>query len=72
MKFKYKLSASISASTLRRVYAALEDEQKPFAASTASIKKIAKDARKGDKTHLITIENNDRDYFAAMLNNCKD
>lgn len=69
MKFKYKLSASISASTLRRVYAALEDEQKPF---LASIKKIAKDARKGDKTHLITIENNDRDYFAAMLNNCKD
>lgn len=68
MKFKYKLSASISASTLRRVYAALEDEQKPFAASI----KIAKDARKGDKTHLITIENNDRDYFAAMLNNCKD
>lgn len=69
IKFKYKLSASISASTLRRVYAALEDEQKPFA---ASIEIIAKDARKGDKRLLITIENNDRDYFAAMPNNCKD
>ena len=69
MKFKYKLSASISASTLRRVYAALEDEQKPF---TANIRKIAKDARKGDKRLLITIENNDRDYFAAVLNQCKD
>ncbi|MDD6745585.1 MAG: hypothetical protein PUE36_06655 [Bacteroidales bacterium] len=69
MKFKYKLSASISASTLRRVYAALEDEQKPF---VASIKRIAKDARKGDKRLLITIENNDRDYFAAVLNQCKD
>lgn len=69
IKFKYKLSASISASTLRRVYAALEDEQKPF---TANIRKIAKDARKGDKRLLITIENNDRDYFAAVLNNCKD
>lgn len=68
MKFKYKLSASISASTLRRVYAALEDEQKPF---VASIKRIAKDARKGDKRLLITIENNDRDYFATMLNNYK-
>lgn len=69
MKFKYKLSASISASTLRRVYAALEDEQKPF---VASIKRIAKDARKGDKRLLITIENNDRDYFAVVLNQCKD
>lgn len=69
MKFKYKLSASISADTLRRLYAALEDEQKPF---TANIRKIAKDARKGGKTHLVTIENNDRDYFAALLNNCKD
>lgn len=69
MKFKYKLSASISAHTLRRLYAALEDEQKPF---VASIKRIAKDARKGDKRLLITIENNDRDYFAAILNQCKD
>lgn len=69
MKFKYKLSASISAHTLRRLYAALEDEQKPF---VASIKRIAKDARKGDKRLLITIENNDRDYFAAVLNQCKD
>ena len=69
MKFKYKLSASISANTLRRLYAALEEEEKPL---TANIRKIAKDARKGDKTHLVTIENNDRDYFAAMLNNCKD
>ena len=69
MKFKYKLSASISAHTLRRLYAAQVDEQKPFA---ASIKRIAKDARKGDKRLLITIENNDRDYFAAVLNQCKD
>ena len=69
MKFKYKLSASVSTETLRRLYAVLEDEQKPF---TANIRKIAKDARKGGKTHLVTIENNDRDYFAAMLNNCKD
>lgn len=69
MKFKYKLSASISANTLRRLYAALEEEEKPF---SATVRKIQKDARKGGKTHLITIENNDRDYFAAMLNNCKD
>lgn len=69
MKFKYKLSASISADTLRRLYAALEEEQNPF---TANIRNIAKDARKGGKTHLVTIENNDRDYFSAMLNNCKD
>lgn len=48
MKFKYKLSVSISAHTLRRLYAALEEEEKPF---TANIRKIAKDARKGDKTH---------------------
>lgn len=69
MKFKYKLSASISANTLRRLYAALEEEEKPY---SATVRKIQKDARKGDKTHLVTIENNDRDYFAAMLNNCKD
>ena len=68
MKFKYKLSASISADTLRRLYAALEEEEKPF---TANIRKIAKDARKGDKTHLVTIENDDRDYFAALLAKCK-
>ena len=69
MKFKYKLSASISANTLRRLYAALEEEEKPF---SATVRKIQKDARKGGKTHLITIENNDRDYFAVMLNNCKN
>lgn len=69
MKFKYKLSASISADTLRRLYEALEAEEKPY---SATVCKIQKDARKGDKTHLVTIENNDRDYFAAMLNNCKD
>lgn len=69
MKFKYKLSASISANTLRRLYSALEEEEKPF---SATVRKIQKDARKGGKTHLVTIENNDRDYFAAMLNNCKD
>lgn len=69
MKFKYKLSASISANTLRRLYAALEEEEKPF---SATVRKIQKDARKGGKTHLVTIENNDRDYFAVMLNNCKD
>ena len=69
MKFKYKLSASISANTLRRLYAALEEEEKPF---SATVRKIQKDARKGGKTHLVTIENDDRDYFAAMLNNCKD
>lgn len=69
MKFKYKLSGSISADTLRRLYAALEEEEKPY---SATVRKIQKDARKGGKTHLVTIENNDRDYFAAMLNNCKD
>lgn len=69
MKFKYKLSASISANTLRRLYAALEEEEKPF---SATVRKIQKDARKGGKTHLVTIENNDRDYFAAMLNISKD
>lgn len=69
MKFKYKLSASISADTLRRLYEALEAEEKPY---SAIVRKIQKDARKGGKTHLVIIENNDRDYFAAMLNNCKD
>lgn len=69
MKSKYKLSASISADTLRRLYAALETEEKPF---SATVRKIQKDARKGGKTHIVIIENNDRDYFAAMLNNCKD
>lgn len=69
MKFKYKLSASISADTLRRLYEALEAEEKPY---SATVRKIQKDARKGGKTHLVIIENNDRDYFAAMLNNCKD
>ena len=69
MKFKYKLSASISADTLRRLYEALEAEEKP---SSATVRKLQKDARKGGKTHLVIIENNDRDYFAAMLNNCKD
>ena len=69
MKFKYKLSASISADTLRRLYEALEVEEKPY---SATVRKIQKDARKGGKTHLVIIENNDRDYFAAMLNNCKD
>lgn len=68
MKFKYKLSASISADTLRRLYSALETEEKPF---SATARKIQKDARKGGKTHIVIIENNDRDYFAAMLNNCK-
>lgn len=69
MKYKYKLSASISADTLRRLYEALEAEEKPY---SATVRKIQKDARKGGKTHLVIIENNDRGYFAAMLNNCKD
>lgn len=69
MKYKYKLSASISADTLRRLYEALEAEEKPY---SATVRKIQKDARKGGKTHMVIIENNDRDYFAAMLNNCKD
>ena len=68
MKFKYKLSASISADTLRRIYAALEEEEKPF---TANIRNIAKGARKGGKTHMVIIENDDRDYFAALLAKCK-
>ena len=68
MKFKYKLSASISADTLRRLYAALEAEEKPY---SATVRKIQKDARKGGKTHLIIIENDDRDYFATMMAKCK-
>ena len=68
MKFKYKLSASISAGTLRRIYAALEEEEKPF---TANVRNIAKCARKGGKTHMVIIENDDRDYFAALLAKCK-
>ena len=69
MKFKYKLSATICADTLRRLYEALEAEEKPY---SATVRKIQKDARKGSKTHIVIIENNDRDYFAAILNNCKD
>lgn len=68
-KYRYKLSASVPAAVLRRIYEALEIEEKPF---SATVQKIPKEARKGDKTHLVTIENDDRDYFAAMLNNCKD
>lgn len=68
MKFKYKLSASISADTLRRIYAALEEEEKPF---SATVRKIQKAARKGGKTRMVIIENDDRDYFAALLAKCK-
>ena len=68
MKFKYKLSASISADTLRRIYAALEEEEKPF---TANVRNIAKSARKGGKTRMVIIENDDRSYFAELLAKCK-
>ena len=68
MKFKYKLSASISADTLRRIYAALEEEEKPF---TANVRNIAKGVRKGGKTRMVIIENDDRNYFAELLAKCK-
>lgn len=70
-KYRYKLSASVPAAVLRRIYEALETEEKPF---SATVQKIPKEARKGDKTHLVTIENDDRDYrdyFAALLAKCK-
>ena len=67
-KYRYKLSASVPAAVLRRIYEALETEKKPF---KETVQKIPKEARKGDKTHLVTIENDDRDYFAAMLAKCK-
>ena len=69
-KYRYKLSASVPAAVLRRIYIyeALEIEEKPF---SATVQKIPKEARKGDKTHLVTIENDDRDYFAALLAKCK-
>ena len=67
-KYKYKLSASVPAAVLRRIYEALETEEKPF---SATIQKIPKEARKGDKTYLVTIKNDDRDYFAALLAKCK-
>ena len=35
--------------------------------STTTLRKIGKDARKGDKTHLITIDTNDRDHFASVI-----
>ena len=63
-KYRYKLSASVPAAVLRRIYEALETEEKPF---SVTVQKIPKEARKGDKTHLVTIENDDRDYFAALL-----
>lgn len=65
-KYRYKLS--VPAAVLRRIYEALEIEEKPF---SATVQKIPKEARKGDKTHLVTIENDDRDYFAALLAKCK-
>ena len=67
-KYRYKLSASVPAAVLRRIYEALETEEKPC---NATVQKIPKEARKGDKTHLVTIENDDRDYFAALLAKCK-
>ena len=67
-KYRYKLSASVPAAVLRRIYEALAIEEKPF---SATVQKIQKEARKGDKTHLVTIENDDRDYFAALLAKCK-
>ena len=66
--YRYKLSASVPAAVLRRIYEALETEAKPL---SVPVQKIPKEARKGDKTHLVTIENDDRDYFAAMLAKCK-
>ena len=67
-KYRYKLSASVPAAVLRRIYEALVTEEKPFC---ATVQKIPKEARKGDITHLVTIENDDRDYFAALLDKCK-
>ena len=67
-KYRYKLSASVPAAVLRRIYEGLETGAKPF---SVSVQKIPKEARKGDKTHLVTIENDDRDYFAALLAKCK-
>lgn len=67
-KYRYKLSASVPAAVLRHTYEALEIEEKPF---SATVQKIQKEARKGDKTHPVTIENDDRDYFAALLAKCK-
>ena len=67
-KYRYKLSASVPAVVLRRIYEALGTEEKPF---NATVQKISMEARKGDKTHLVTIENDDRDYFAALLAKCK-
>ena len=65
---KYRNKLSVPAAVLRRIYEALEIEEKPF---SATVQKIPKEARKGDKTHLVTIENDDRDYFAALLAKCK-
>lgn len=69
MKYKYQISASISTATLRKIYAVLEDEVIPF---SANVRKIGKDARKGDKTHLITINTNNRDHFASIISKCKN
>ena len=67
-KYRYKLSASVPAAVLRRIYEALETEEKPF---TANVRNIAKGARKGGKTRMVIIENDDRNYFAELLAKCK-
>lgn len=69
MKYKYQISASISTATLRKIYAVLDDEVIPF---SANVRKIGKDARKGDKTHLITIDTNERDHFKSVIFKCED
>lgn len=69
MKYKYQISASISTTTLRKIYAVLDDEVIPF---SANVRKIGKDARKGDKAHLITINTNNRDHFESIISKCKN
>lgn len=69
MKYKYQISASISTTTLRKIYAVLDDEVIPF---SANVRKIGKDARKGDKTHLITIDTNDCNHFESIISKCKN
>lgn len=68
-EFKYRLSASVSGDTLRRIYAALEDEEHPY---RATVRRIRKNARKSNRAHMVIIESNDRDYFASLLAGCKN
>ena len=64
-EYRYKQSASVSSSVLRRIYEALDDEDKPF---YAIIRKLPKEARKNKKTHLVIIESNESEYFKELLN----